>query len=33
VHLPAADLDRLFAPEHYLGAAEEFVDRVLSTTK
>jgi 3-carboxy-cis,cis-muconate cycloisomerase len=32
-HLPAADLDRLFAPENYLGAAEEFVDRVLSQTK
>jgi len=28
-HLAAAELDRLFAPENYLGSAEEFVDRVI----
>lgn len=31
-HLKAADLDRLFAPENYLGAAEELVDRVLAAS-
>jgi len=28
--LSSADLDRLFAPENYLGVAEEFVDRVIA---
>lgn len=31
--LTARDLDRLFAPENYLGAAEEFVDRVLDASR
>ncbi|HWZ82289.1 MAG TPA: 3-carboxy-cis,cis-muconate cycloisomerase [Terriglobales bacterium] len=30
--LKAADLDRLFAPENCLGAAEEFVDRVIAAS-
>jgi 3-carboxy-cis,cis-muconate cycloisomerase len=30
--LSAADLDRLFDPRRYLGAAEEFVDRVVSAS-
>ena len=30
--LTASDLDRLFAPESYLGAAEQFVDRVIADT-
>ena len=29
--LSAADLDRLFDPAHYLGVAEQFVDRVLAS--
>ncbi len=29
-HLTAAELDRLFAPENYLGSAEELVDRVVN---
>ena len=29
-HLTAAELDRLFAPESYLGVAEELVDRVVN---
>ena len=29
-HLSAADLDRLFDPENYLGLAEQLVDRVLA---
>lgn len=32
-HLTSADLDRLFAPENYLGAAEEFVDRVIAASR
>jgi 3-carboxy-cis,cis-muconate cycloisomerase len=28
-HLPAAELDRLFDPQNYLGMAEQFVERVL----
>ena len=32
-HLQAADLDRLFAPENYLGAAEEFTDRVIAASR
>jgi 3-carboxy-cis,cis-muconate cycloisomerase len=31
-HLNCADLDRLFAPENYLGAAEEFTDRVIAAS-
>jgi 3-carboxy-cis,cis-muconate cycloisomerase len=31
--LTSAELDRLFAPENYLGAAEEFVDRVIAARK
>ena len=31
--LTSADLDRLFAPENYLGAAEEFVDRVIAASR
>ena len=31
--LSAADLDRLFAPENYLGAAEELVDRVVAASR
>jgi 3-carboxy-cis,cis-muconate cycloisomerase len=31
-HLNSADLDRLFAPENYLGAAEEFTDRVITAS-
>lgn len=30
--LTASDLDRLFAPESYLGSAEQFVDRVIADT-
>jgi len=30
--LSAAELDRLFAPENYLGAAEQFVDRILAAS-
>lgn len=29
-HLSATDLDRLFDPSHYLGVAEQFVERVLA---
>jgi len=29
-HLTSAELDRLFAPENYLGVAEELVDRVVN---
>lgn len=32
-HLKPADLDRLFAPENYLGAAEEFADRVIAASR
>jgi|SRR5882672_51840 len=32
-HLKAADLDKLFAPEDYLGAAEEFTDRVIAASR
>ena len=32
-HLTSADLDRLFAPENYLGVAEEFVDRVIAVSR
>ena len=32
-HLSSEELDRLFAPENYLGAAEEFVDRVVKSSK
>jgi 3-carboxy-cis,cis-muconate cycloisomerase len=32
-HLAAAELDRLFEPENYLGIAEELVDRVIDATK
>jgi len=31
--LTSADLDRLFAPENYLGAAEEFTDRVIAASR
>ncbi|HUM04098.1 MAG TPA: 3-carboxy-cis,cis-muconate cycloisomerase [Terriglobales bacterium] len=31
--LSAADLDRLFDPENYLGAAVEFVDRVIAASR
>ncbi|MGA7448361.1 MAG: 3-carboxy-cis,cis-muconate cycloisomerase [Terriglobales bacterium] len=31
--LTSAELDRLFAPENYLGAAEEFVDRVIDASR
>ena len=31
--LNSTELDRLFAPENYLGAAEEFVDRVIEAAK
>jgi 3-carboxy-cis,cis-muconate cycloisomerase len=32
-HLSSADLDGLFDPRRYLGAAEEFVDRVVAASK
>jgi 3-carboxy-cis,cis-muconate cycloisomerase len=32
-HLTAAELDRLFAPENYLGVAEEWVDRVVNASR
>ncbi len=32
-HLSAAELDRLFKPENYLGMAEQFVDRVIAGVK
>jgi 3-carboxy-cis,cis-muconate cycloisomerase len=32
-HLKAEELDRLFAPENYLGAAEEFTDRVVAASR
>jgi 3-carboxy-cis,cis-muconate cycloisomerase len=32
-HLTSADLDRLFAPENYLGVAEELVDRVIDASR
>jgi 3-carboxy-cis,cis-muconate cycloisomerase len=32
-HLTAAELDRLFEPENYLGIADELVDRVIDATK
>ena len=32
-HLNPADLDSLFAPENYLGAAEEFTDRVIAASR
>ena len=31
--LSAAELDRLFAPENYLGAAEAFVDRIIAASR
>ena len=31
--LTAAELDRLFAPENYLGVAEEFVDRAIDASR
>lgn len=31
-HLSSAELDRLFAPENYLGAAQQFVDRVIQAS-
>jgi 3-carboxy-cis,cis-muconate cycloisomerase len=31
-HLTSAELDRLFAPENYLGVAEEWVDRVIAAS-
>jgi 3-carboxy-cis,cis-muconate cycloisomerase len=31
--LTAAELDRLFAPENYLGVAEELVDRVIDSSR
>ena len=31
--LSSAELDRLFAPENYLGAAEELVDRVIAASR
>ena len=31
-HLKAEELDRLFAAENYLGAAEEFTDRVIASS-
>jgi len=31
--LNATELDRLFAPENYLGAAEELVDRVIAASR
>ncbi len=31
-HLSAAELDRLFTPENYLGLAEGFTDRVISAS-
>jgi 3-carboxy-cis,cis-muconate cycloisomerase len=32
-HLTSAQLDRLFAPENYLGVAEELVDRVIAASR
>jgi 3-carboxy-cis,cis-muconate cycloisomerase len=32
-HLSSAELDRLFVPENYIGAAEEFVDRVIAASR
>jgi 3-carboxy-cis,cis-muconate cycloisomerase len=32
-HLTAADLDRLFAPENYLGVVQELVDRVVNPSR
>jgi len=32
-HLTSAELDRLFAPENYLGVAEELVDRVIDASR
>jgi 3-carboxy-cis,cis-muconate cycloisomerase len=32
-HMNAADLERLFVPENYLGAAEEFTDRVIAASR
>jgi 3-carboxy-cis,cis-muconate cycloisomerase len=31
--LTSAELDRLFAPENYLGVAEELVDRVIDDSR
>ncbi len=31
--LTSAELDRLFAPENYLGVAEELVDRVIEASR
>ncbi len=32
-HLTSAELDRLFAPENYLGVAEAWVDRVIAASR
>jgi 3-carboxy-cis,cis-muconate cycloisomerase len=32
-YLTIAELDNLFRPENYLGAAEEFIDRVIAATR
>jgi 3-carboxy-cis,cis-muconate cycloisomerase len=32
-HLNSAELDRLFAPENYLGSAEKWIDRVIDTVR
>jgi 3-carboxy-cis,cis-muconate cycloisomerase len=32
-HLTSAELDRLFAPENYLGVAEQWVDRVIDASR
>jgi 3-carboxy-cis,cis-muconate cycloisomerase len=32
-HLTLEELDRLFAPENYLGIAEELVDRVIAASR
>jgi 3-carboxy-cis,cis-muconate cycloisomerase len=32
-HLSSSELDRLFVPENYIGAAEEFVDRVIAASR
>jgi adenylosuccinate lyase len=31
--LSSAELDRLFAPENYLGVAEELVNRVIDASR
>lgn len=32
-HLTSTDLDQLFSPENYLGAAEELTDRVIAASR